>query len=154
MERELRIARWLADHHFPAVRVADGIVQPVVLPGWAVTFWVEIESPVQASTSEMGTQLRRLHDLKLPGELDLEATDPLAGVPEHIAGATGLSTAERAFLTDRTQLLRESFDRLVFAAPAGPVHGDAHRKNIVRDATGQVLLLDLERFSVGPGSGT
>lgn len=150
VERELRIARWLANRGFPAVRVADDIAQPVLLAGWVVTFWIEIIGPVQATTSEMGTQLRRLHDLDLPDEFDLEVTDPLAGVDTHIASSTGISSAEREFLAERAGQLRHAYDGLVFTAPHGPVHGDAHRKNILRDINGQVLLLDLERFGAGP----
>jgi aminoglycoside phosphotransferase (APT) family kinase protein len=149
VERELRVAAWLAEQEFPAVHAVAGIRQPVRNNGHIVTFWREIPDPVQASTSQMGVLLRHLHALPVPPDGLIGRLDPFVRLAEHIEEATGISEDERAFLAERLTVLMDAHAKLVFTMPMGVVHGDAHRKNVVRDAAGRVLLLDLERFGIG-----
>lgn len=150
VERELRVARWLAEHKIHAVRPRTQIEQPIVHDGHVVTLWDEIPDPTQATTAEMGAALRRLHRLPWPPEGLIPPIDPFARQHEHIDEATGLADDEREFLAARLAELKSAYSELRFALPQGVVHGDAHRKNVVRDATGRVALLDLERFGTGP----
>ncbi|PZG45040.1 aminoglycoside phosphotransferase family protein [Spongiactinospora gelatinilytica] len=149
VRRELGVAAWLAKQDFPAVRVAACREQPLIHRGRVVTFWEEIPKPQQASTAEMGTLLKRLHALPCPDDGLLTPYDPFARQLSHIDEATGISTEERAFLRTRLTELQNAHASLNFALPPAVIHGDAHRKNIVRAADGQVMLLDLERFSTG-----
>jgi aminoglycoside phosphotransferase (APT) family kinase protein len=149
-ERELRVARWLVSQDFPAVRPLAGVDQPVVAGGRVATFWEEIPSPEQASTAELGALLRRLHGLPTPDSFALDPLRPFVRLSDHIEAATGVPDQDRAFLRRRLARLRGAYGRLEFVLPGGVIHGDPHRKNVLRAADGQVVLLDLERFSVGP----
>lgn len=150
VERELRVARWLAEHDVHAVRPLAQLDQPIVHDGHVVTLWEEIPEPTQATTAEMGVALRRLHNLPWPPQGLIPPIDPFARQREHIDDATGLTGDERAFLATLLTELTTAYSELEFALPEGVVHGDAHRKNVVRDATGRIALLDLERFGTGP----
>lgn len=67
VERELAVARWLARHGYPAVRVVEEIApQPVQSDGRLVTFWVLIHESGSASFEDLGALLRDLHALPAP----------------------------------------------------------------------------------------
>jgi aminoglycoside phosphotransferase (APT) family kinase protein len=46
--------------------------------------------------------------------------------------------------------LQAAYAELRFELPSRAIHGDPHRKNLVRAGDGSIMLLDLERFSLGP----
>ncbi|MGI5293068.1 phosphotransferase enzyme family protein [Nonomuraea polychroma] len=151
VERELRVAAWLHEQGLPAVRVVASVPgQPLLCDGRLVTFWEEIASPQQADTAAMGDVLRRLHALPAPPEGLLETFDPFVRQREHIAAADGVDDSDRGFLLELLADLEAAYGRLPFTLPRSPIHGDPHRKNLVRAADGRVILLDLERFSFGP----
>ncbi|WP_188196673.1 phosphotransferase enzyme family protein [Nonomuraea sp. SYSU D8015] len=150
VKRELRVSAWLAAQGVPAVRVAAVPGQPVTADGRIITFWEEIPSAQQASTREMGALLRRLHALPPPPDGMLPPFNPFIRQQAHVDQAVNLSEADRHFLLDLIAELKAAYARLRFHHPAKAIHGDPHRKNLVRDANGTTLMLDLERFSVGP----
>lgn len=150
VRRELRIAEWLAGQDIPAVRPASAIAQPVIQDGRVLSFWEEIPSPAESSTAEMGRALRRLHAVSLPGEDFVGPMDPFVRQESHIKAADGVTEADRVFLRQRLTELQIAYRQLTFALPQGVIHGDPHRKNILRATDGQVVLLDLERFGIGP----
>ena len=75
--REVRVARWLADHEIPAVRPLP-VDQPVTTgDGRPVTFWEELPEHQQGSLAEVAKLVRRLHQLPAPpAELGLRPLDP------------------------------------------------------------------------------
>nr|WP_237417707.1 aminoglycoside phosphotransferase family protein [Actinomadura rayongensis] len=148
--RELAVARWLAEQDFPAVRPVDAVTQPVAEQNRLVTFWEEIQNPRQASTAEMGTLLRRLHALPDPPSGLVGPMEPFVRQRAHIAEATGIDADDRDFLMSLLTQLKEAYDEVKFTLPAGVIHGDPHRKNILVDDKDRPILLDLERFSLGP----
>jgi aminoglycoside phosphotransferase (APT) family kinase protein len=70
-------------------------------------------------------------------------------VPERLAVAD-IPEDDREFLCQRLASLRADHEVMRFELPPGPVHGDAHTGNLLRQADGAVLLLDFERFATGP----
>ncbi|MEU6718349.1 aminoglycoside phosphotransferase family protein [Nonomuraea sp. NPDC046802] len=150
VQRELRVAAWLAEQDVPAVRPSFKVVdQPVLCDGRVITFWEEIHAPQQGRPADIGALLRRLHALPAPPEGMLPAFDPFGCQDAHIREATGLPEHDRRFLLDLLEELRAANAGLSFARPPGVIHGDPHRKNLVRGANGPIML-DLERFAVGP----
>jgi hypothetical protein len=145
---QLEVARWLAREDFPAVRVCEGVSQPVERSGLVVTFWEEIPGLDMASTADMGALLHDLHRLREPDGL-LKEFDPFTNLDIYVGRAVGLSPEDRGFLEDRLQTLRTAYADVAFTLPPGVIHGDAHRKNIVRGSDGQSRLLDLDHVGVG-----
>ncbi|GAA4936022.1 aminoglycoside phosphotransferase family protein [Streptomonospora halophila] len=146
--REIRVAQWLLSEGIPVVRPLRS--SPVAVDGRVATLWEEIPDPTIASTGDLGEMLGRLHALEAPTQMELPALEPLAGVEDYLDSAEGLDADDMAFLRRQLEELRAAYARLDFALPAGPIHGDAHRKNIVRSGEGRVVMLDLERVSIGP----
>jgi aminoglycoside phosphotransferase (APT) family kinase protein len=80
--------------------------------------------------------------------LVLPTLDPFTGIAEYVH-QSALEAADREFLYAHLTDLRSKVSTLDYALSPGPVHGDAHRKNIVQDGDGCSVILDLERFSIG-----
>ncbi|MEU7157666.1 phosphotransferase enzyme family protein [Streptomyces chrestomyceticus] len=148
VQGEVRVSRWLSRTGFPAARVIDDLEQPVVVDGHPVTFWHLIEEGARKPTyGELGGVLRDLHALSPPDTLTLPPYPALGRTDRRIAAAVGIPEADRAFLRKRARELRERVASLCFASRKCAVHGDAHVQNLMVDRTGQVILIDLERFS-------
>jgi hypothetical protein len=149
--RDVAIGRWLNAQGFPAVAPVESVVQPVVSQGYVVTFWHEVPDAVMASTRELGSLLDHLHAIAVPPDVDIEPLQPFVGLDAHVqAAATHLADHDVAFLTEHLGELHAAYETLDFTHPVGLIHGDANRKNAVRGSDGRAVLLDLERFSIGP----
>ncbi|MCF2531147.1 phosphotransferase family protein [Yinghuangia soli] len=149
--RDVQIGRWLNNKGFPAVAPVEGVVQPVVSQGRVVTFWHEVPDAVMASTRELGSLLHHLHSMAVPPDVDIEPLQPFVRIDAHLeAAAPHLADHDVAFLAQHLAELHIAYDALDFDHPVGLIHGDANRKNAVRGSDGRAVLLDLERFSVGP----
>ena len=148
---EVEVARWLEEQGVPAVRVAPGHEDVVEVSGHAVSFWAELPPHRPADFPQIAGALRRLHALTSTGAgLRLRPLEPLVRVEERLLGSALLSDEELTFLLARLDDLRERFVALPPGLPSSPVHGDAWSGNVVATDTGEVVLLDLERFSQGP----
>lgn len=150
-EKEVAIAEWLKASDFPAATIAT-IQQPVVVDGTPVTFWRYIEeSPEPVTPADLGMILRRLHTLPVPSDLALPHFAPMPKVVDRLAvyGAA-LSSIDRDYLHSQQDDLTAKFERLEFALDSGPIHGDAHAANLMRDRSGTVRLIDFEDFAYGP----
>ncbi|MFE7777646.1 aminoglycoside phosphotransferase family protein [Streptomyces sp. NPDC057445] len=145
--REVRVARWLAENGLPAVRLAD-VAQPVEADGRPVTFWEELPPHEQGSHIDVALLLRQLHDLP-PPDLELGNLDPFVRVAERLQAATTLSGADRAWLQGLYQDLATAWTDRPAGRPDCAVHGDAWPGNLIRTTNGP-LMIDLERFSLGP----
>jgi aminoglycoside phosphotransferase len=147
--KEIRIAGWLAGNGIPAATAAAGITQPVEVDGHAVTFWDEIPPHRHGTVAEIAGALRRLHRLRPPTDL-LEPLDPFVRVQQRIDAASTLDAADREWLAAHLAGLRERYARRPAGLPDAVIHGDAWKGNVVGTADGCTVLLDLERFAVGP----
>jgi len=145
---ELRVARWLAACDIAASRPAPGIIQPVVVEGYPVTFWDWIEADGgKASPAQLGATLRSVHALGANG-IDLRPFDPLEAVEAFLGGQLPEDTTRR-FLREQCSFLADALPAVTFELPAGPIHGDAHVGNLIA-SDGRAVLIDLETFSTGP----
>jgi len=150
--KETRVASWLASHQFPAVRLAPTDREFVAVGDLVVTFWEFIEeSDEPISSGELGDMLRRLHSIPEPSDLALPFFEPMPKVESRLKNiGSGLTDDERSFLSSRKAELDEQFAGLNFQLGFGPVHGDYHKANLMRDPAGTVRVIDLEDFCWGP----
>lgn len=146
-EREVRLAAALHEAGVPCVQPWP-VRQPITVNGHPVTFWVEIPGPLEQPTiAELGTVLRRLHDVG--GEFGLPPLDPWAHIPERIEQAP-IRARDRQILRDVLDEVRDGWTSVRFELGPGVIHGDAHLGNLVRAAPGSAVLLDLDSACVGP----
>ncbi|SEB28786.1 Phosphotransferase enzyme family protein [Amycolatopsis tolypomycina] len=149
--KEIRIAAWLETADFPAVRLARQAPQPVLACGFAVTFWEFIrESNEPVEYQDLGEILRQLHNLPSNDTLALPQFEPFPKVAARLDRANGIPDADLSFLRNRSIELEAKFEELDFVLPLGPIHGDAHNGNLMRDENGIVRLIDFEDFAFGP----
>jgi thiamine kinase-like enzyme len=151
MERAVRVARWLGEERFPANRVLPGVAQPLFVGGRVVTFWESVQDTEEfATVTELADLLKRLHWLEEPESLGLPYFDPFAKVRRSLSGLSAASAEEVAFLTERADQLEKEYDRLDFVLPFGLIHGDANIGNILRNRSGEAVLIDLDGFTLAP----
>jgi len=151
IRRTVAVARWLESVGYPAVRVAAAD-QPVVIDGHVVTFWqaVSEDGGQYASVAEVAEVLLRLHSLTAPADLHLPELAPFANAPTRIEANTWLNPDDRAFLITTLARMRAAYDGLGFALPPGIIHGDASIGNVLRDTSGNPVVIDLDAFAIGP----
>ncbi|WP_405063250.1 aminoglycoside phosphotransferase family protein [Kribbella sp. NBC_01505] len=149
--REVRTGNWLATQGVSAVRPLEVADLPWSVDGLVVTLWHEVPEAEMASTAELGGLLRGLHAVPVPSDFAIPALDPFVRVDEHLAAAAGaLEMVDRQFLVDQLDELRPAYAAAAARLPDRVIHGDANRKNAIRGRDGITVLLDLERFSLGP----
>lgn len=149
VERELCVARWLAAANIPAVRVYEQIDQPLLVSGHPVSFWHSVTGGDPAPThTDLARLLAAFHALP-DCPCDLATFEPLRTSISRLATAADVSLGDRGFLQARCADLGQQFQHLEFALLPGPIHGDAHTRNLLTDH-GQVVLLDFEATATGP----
>jgi len=148
-QREVRVARWLAGEGIPAVRVAGVDDQPLLVRGHPVTAWERVAaSGARPSFADLGRVLRRLHGMA-PPPFTLPRFGPFGKLRRQIDAAPDLGDGDRGFLHDRCDEVERAYQGLAFVLPAGVIHGDAHRGNLLCQ-DGEAVLLDFEEFAIGP----
>jgi aminoglycoside phosphotransferase len=148
-ELEVRAAHWLTDVGLPVIQLLPDVPQPTVVHDRPVTWWVLLPEHRPATPAELGDVLRKLHALPLPAELDLPAFDPFTGLAQRIADTPEVSDDDRSWLTDRLHQLREQYGRLTLHEPTKVIHGDAWQGNVAVLESGEPVMLDLEKVSIG-----
>jgi Ser/Thr protein kinase RdoA (MazF antagonist) len=151
VRRVVAVARWLESAGYPAVRVID-VDQPVEAGDHLVTFWepVSDDGDEDASTAEVAETLVKLHALTAPDDVRLPELAPFANARQRIEASSGLNPDDRAFLTDMLARLHTAYDELDFTLPPGVIHGDANVGNVLRDRSGNPVVIDLDGFATGP----
>jgi aminoglycoside phosphotransferase len=148
--KEVAVARWLADNGVPAIKIVDGIEQPVQVEGRAVTFWRELPAHRHGTPREVAVALRRLHGLTPPTAFELGPLLPFTRLRERIRMALWLAEDDQRWLGEQLTRLEARYSGLPPGLPHRVVHGDAWLGNVVTTEDGTVVLLDLERCSIGP----
>jgi len=149
VEKELCVARWLAHAQVPAVRVYEQVKQPLVIAGHPVTFWHALTGDDPAPTHlDLARLLAAFHSLPAC-PCKLARFDPVATPFSRLAAANGVASTDRDFLQERCTDLNEQLQHMEFALKPGPIHGDAHTRNLLTDR-GHVVLLDFEAAAYGP----
>lgn len=146
--KEVAVARWLSTEGVAAVEAVD-LAQPVLVDERAVTFWRELPEHRHGSLREVALVLRQLHSCTLPTTFELPELSPFVRLAERIDGATTLSDEDRTWLRGRLDHLREAYIALPPGLAPAVIHGDAWAGNVVATDDGRVVLLDLERCSIG-----
>lgn len=122
--------------------------QPVMIDRHPVTFWTEVPGPHgDASVAELGAALRVLHGVE--GMAGLPPLDPWEHTPDRIERAP-LSPAERQVLRDVLAEVQDGWASARFELSEGPIHGDAHVGNLIRDVNGESVLIDFDSACTGP----
>ncbi|WP_280336980.1 aminoglycoside phosphotransferase family protein [Nocardia wallacei] len=148
--REVAVARWLEAAGVDAVQVVPGIEQPVEVEERTVTFWQELPPHHRGSPAQVAGALKQLHALAPPAAFNLGKLAPFVRLDERIDSATFLSDSDRHWMREHLAELRQRWEKLPTGMPWCVVHGDAWVGNVVATDDGRVILLDLERTSVGP----
>jgi hypothetical protein len=144
----VRVTRWLAGIGFPTVEPLP-VGQPVTGDGWAVTFWRYLpQDGPEPVPADLGLLLRRLHRLD-PPPMPLPAYRPLVSVQRAIESSRAIDEEQRAWLRNRCEHLLDAYGQLSFPLPAGMIHGDAYRGNLLRDGH-RAVLADWDAVSTGP----
>jgi aminoglycoside phosphotransferase (APT) family kinase protein len=146
--REVTVSTWLQGRGFPVVRARSDLPQPIEVAGRAVTFWEELPPHTRARPADIGSLLRRLHAMPTDG-IALPPTDPFVQIETRINSLTFLEPADREWLLSAAAALRALYADRPPGSPNGLVHGDPWAGNVVITDDGPILL-DLERFSLGP----
>ncbi|MGI5471484.1 aminoglycoside phosphotransferase family protein [Streptomyces sp. CA-132043] len=144
-ERELRVARWLAESGVPAVRAAEPEAR--LVDGHPVTFWERLPEPIRpAGPADLAELLRRVHALPEP-PFELPRRELLGGVERwlRLAG-DAVSREDAEYLRGRRDAFAAAATALEPHLPRGPIHGDALPRNVHVGPDGPVLV-DLETFS-------
>ncbi|MEU5691061.1 aminoglycoside phosphotransferase family protein [Actinosynnema sp. NPDC020468] len=142
------VARWLASHEVPAVRLVD-VPQPLAVGEHLATLWHTVPSTGRAVDGrDLGRVLRAVHALP-PPTFALPHWAPLDDVRRRILDAEELSASDRAFLEERCAALDSRLRSLEPALPVGVVHGDAHLGNLIPSPDGPVIC-DFDSTSIGP----
>jgi Ser/Thr protein kinase RdoA (MazF antagonist) len=149
VQKELCVARWLASADVPAVRVYDEIDQLLMVDDHPVSFWQTVTGGEPTPThADLARLLAAFHGLS-GCPCDMPGFDPLRITESRLAAPDGVTPEDRDFLRSRCGDLNDQLRHLEFALPQGPIHGDAHTRNLLTDR-GQVVLLDFESAATGP----
>lgn len=150
IRRELQVADWLAAQQFPAVRPLRAAQHPVPVGEVVVTFWEDFGRHSRGTVHHVAELLRRLHALPAPRDFDPGFMDPFVRLESRTNGALILDRTDRDWLLRRIAELRKQWRTLPKFPELCLVHGDAWVGNVAQLASGETLLLDLERSSLGP----
>ncbi|MEG8183832.1 aminoglycoside phosphotransferase family protein [Nocardia terpenica] len=145
------VARWLADHAMPAVRLVDALPQPLTFGGRRITFWHRvIPSPQAAAPNgrDLGRILRRLHALP-PPPFELPRWTPLRPIRERIDEQDILSPSDRHFLEEKCDEIGDQLGEIEYVLPLGPIHGDSSVGNLIPSGRGAVIC-DFDSAAYGP----
>jgi Ser/Thr protein kinase RdoA (MazF antagonist) len=155
VERELALARFLAERDFDAVRPLD-VEQPIDVDGHWATAWAWIPHDPGAVTEgeAFGALVGGFHevteeyDAPLPGWGGLELIAARLG---GLARNPHFAPDELATLEDVRSGLEQRLQELASSTPVGVVHGDAHPGNVLTETgTGRTVLADFDLIGRGP----
>ncbi|GAA0923244.1 aminoglycoside phosphotransferase family protein [Virgisporangium aurantiacum] len=144
------LGAWFEEVDAPTIRLADGIEQPVADGNLLATVWRYVK-PHEPSPDacDLGTALHAFHGLGVP-PLPLPEWDPIGDARSRITDAEDLDDDDRDYLLAWCDRLEPRLTEFAASVQPGLVHGDAHEGNLLRDATGRVLLCDFDATCTGP----
>lgn len=145
----VQVARWLADHDAPAVRLLPDVPQPLTVHGHLVTLWQAVPSVgPQPTGRDLAAVLRHFHALPAP-PFALPPWRPFEEIRQRLDEPEGLDAADLAFLLERCDDVEGQLGHVEYALPPGPIHGDAFLGNLIPGPDGAVIC-DFDSTSTGP----
>jgi len=145
----VRVARWLAEHDVPAVRLLENLPQPLAVHGQLVTLWQAIPPSGQAPTGrDLAAILRIFHALPPPAPA-LPPWRPFEEIRSRLAEPEGLDQADLAYLLEQCDRIEEKLGTVHYVLPPGPIHGDAFLGNLIPSPNGPVIC-DFDSSAHGP----
>jgi aminoglycoside phosphotransferase (APT) family kinase protein len=118
-----------------------------------VSVWryVPITGTPAPAGADIGRLLRDLHAQGDPPHPLRRLDDPFASVASTLEEAPdSMPQTSRSWLADRIAALRDQWSGMDFPLPAGLIHGDAHLSNLMRAASGEIILGDWDHVASGP----
>jgi aminoglycoside phosphotransferase (APT) family kinase protein len=144
----VEVAKYLAEHDVPAVRLLPGISQPLRVGEHLATLWEYVPSSGrEPTTADLAELLRSVHSLPPPSWLIKWA--PLDDVRARLADAEIIEPADHEFLLERLAEVESALANLEFVLPESLVHGDAYVGNVIMGPDGPVLC-DFDSSCGGP----
>ncbi|MFI1919443.1 phosphotransferase enzyme family protein [Nocardia sp. NPDC020380] len=148
-QRELRISQWLNRNGIATVEAVNSIPQPTLVDERPVTWWTLIPNHRPSTPAELGRMLRQLHALTPPIDFPLPVYAPFDGVREAVESAATITEADRCWLLEQYARLRQRYDELDEPSQPCVIHGDAWQGNLVVPPSGEPIVLDLDKVSIG-----
>lgn len=150
-EREVRLARLLAEHDVPVTELlGDG--QPWEAEGCVITAWRWSSGGEPLEPATLGRLARTLRERTVDAVLTVPVLDPVEAVLGAVAHLPS-EDPEAAWVRQRAAELAGPWADAADDDPLGRavVHGDLHEGNVVAGPAGP-LLTDLELMGAGPSS--
>ncbi|GIH71710.1 phosphotransferase enzyme family protein [Sphaerimonospora thailandensis] len=145
----VRVARWLARHDLPAVRLLSGMEQPLSVDGHVITLWEHLpEVGGHLNGRDLGILLRRLHALTDPPP-DLPQWRPMTEIRQRLNEPEELSADDHAFLQHECDEIEGQLAALSYVLQPGIIHGDAFLGNVIAGPLGPALC-DFDSTTIGP----
>ncbi|SDY41402.1 Phosphotransferase enzyme family protein [Micromonospora pattaloongensis] len=145
----VQVARWLAEHDVPSVRLLPGVPQPLDIDGHLATVWQAVpETGPKPSGRALALILKRFHALP-PPSFQLPRWNPLEEIRQRLAEPDGIAPSDLVFLRDRCDGIEEKLGKLRYFLPSGPIHGDPFLGNVIGGPGGAVIC-DFDSTSTGP----
>jgi len=143
------VARWLADHDMPSVRLLRGISQPLEVTGHRVTMWQRVDGVGPAPTGrDLGNILRRYHELPPPA-FELPPWRPIEGIRKRITEQDVLSPEDFQFLARKCDEMECLLGKVSYVLPLGPIHGDSFVGNLIASQS-RAVICDFDSAANGP----
>jgi hypothetical protein len=143
------VARWLAGHDMPSVRLLEDVEQPVRAGGHLATLWQKVPATGPAPTGyDLAAILRRFHELP-PPDFGLPTWRPVGPIRERIAESRGLADDDLTFLLAACDETEAALAAQHYELPRGPIHGDGFLGNLIPGPDGP-LICDFDSTSTGP----
>lgn len=145
----IAVARWLATHQMPSVRLDPNVDQPVRTGDHVATLWQQIPHVGPTPTgADLGRILRRFHALPAPVD-PLPAWNPLQPIRQRLNETDVLNDTDREFLAATCDELEAELAGLDYLLPPGPIHGDSFLGNLIPGPDGPVIC-DFDSSAHGP----
>ncbi|WP_433678687.1 phosphotransferase [Nocardia sp. CA-119907] len=149
VSKVISVARWLAEHDMPSVRLIEELPEPLSLGDHSITFWHRVIEPQHAAPPnghDLGRILHRYHALPAA---DLPTWQPLTAIRQRIAEENVLTSAEHQFLLDICDDVEDALAHVDYRLPIGPIHADGFVGNLIAGPRGAVIC-DFDSASYGP----
>ncbi|MEV6070056.1 aminoglycoside phosphotransferase family protein [Nocardia sp. NPDC052001] len=151
-QKELSVAQWLMDNSFPGTEPLEKAPDIEIIDGLPVSFWKLIEesgSPV--TSNDLGYVLKSFHELPEPSEPFLPEFTIMPKVVPRIIGLRDRFSVETIdFLLSLHGEIENEYSGLHSILGCGPLHGDAHIGNLMRDSADILRLIDYGDTCIGP----